>query len=79
MEEKLDKLQNSIEKVDKRLHVIEKHLAVYNNQLEVHIKRTELLEEDVKPIKKHVNQVDGIIKFLIVLSTISGLFVLFKK
>jgi hypothetical protein len=43
---------------------------VYNNQLEIHIKRSELLEQDVKPIKAHVNQVKGAGILLAILSTV---------
>lgn len=65
MKEDLQKIDQKLDKLDDRLDAVDKHLAVYNEQLEYHIKRTNLLEQDLAPIKKHVIQVQGITKFLI--------------
>ena len=43
----LDKIENKLEKIDERIDSIDKHLAVYNSQLRFHIKRTDMLEEEL--------------------------------
>ena len=45
----LDKIDRKLEKIDERIDSIDKHLAVYNSQLRFHIKRTDMLEEELKP------------------------------
>lgn len=39
--------------------------------LKEHIRRTELLEEDMKPVKRHVYMVDGALKLLGVIGTLA--------
>lgn len=60
----IHKLDNKVDKLDERLDKIDTHLAVYNEQLKIHIKRTELLENDVAPIKDHVSKINGALKLL---------------
>lgn len=60
----IGKLDNKIDKIDTRLDKIDVHLAVYNEQLTEHIRRTELLEEDLSPIKDHVSKVHGALKVI---------------
>lgn len=68
-----------LDKLDERLDNVDKNLAVYNEQLKIHIKRTELLEKDVAPIKTHVIQVQGVAKFIAILSALAGIFVLIRE
>lgn len=42
--------------------------------LKEHIRRTELLEEDMKPIKKHVYRVDGALKLIGLLGILASIF-----
>jgi len=71
MEKRLDRIQNKLDSVDSKLGSIDTHMAVYNEELKEHIRRTELLENEVRPIKVHVLQVKGAFKLLTVLSIIS--------
>jgi len=73
MKQELDRLHEKVDKIDKRLDKVDKHLAVYNNQLSIHIKRSEMLEDDMKPIKEHVHQIKGIFKFLSILGILAGI------
>jgi hypothetical protein len=67
---------------DKRLHRIElalnsidKTLAVNTEHLADHIRRTRILEEEIKPISKHVQQMQGagkLIALLALLATIAS-------
>lgn len=63
MKEFTEKIDKKLDNIDQRLDNIDTKLAVYNEQLKIHIKRTEMLERDVSPIKDHVNQLKGIAKF----------------
>ena len=71
MEKEIDRLHTKLDKLDERLDTIDTHLAVYNEQLKVHIKRTDLLELDVRPIKKHVQNVNFSFKALGFLATLA--------
>lgn len=73
MKETLDRLHSKVDKIDDRLDKVDKHLAIYNEQLTIHIKRSEMLEEDMKPVKEHVHQVKGIFKFISIIGVIAGI------
>ncbi len=46
-----------LQQISDRLASIDVRLATYNAQLEVHIKRSEMLELELTPVKKHVTAV----------------------
>lgn len=82
---KVDKLDNKIDNIADDIVHIKVTSAKQQESLNYHIKRSdlneeniEILREEVKPIKKHVDQVSGILKFLGVFSTILGILKLFK-
>ena len=52
-----------LSKIDDRLSKIDSTLAAQHESLRDHIRRTELLEEQVKPIHEHVHELKGVIKF----------------
>ena len=66
----LEKIDRKLEKIDERIDNIDKHLAVYNSQLRFHIKRTEMLEESIEPLKIHLNKTHGILTFIGVVATL---------
>jgi len=73
MRQEIEKLHDKVDKIDERLDNIDVHLAIYNEQLKIRIKRTDLLEKDVKPIKEHVTEVRGMLKILGVAAAIAGI------
>ena len=75
MKDEIEKLSEKLDKIDDRIDRIDKHLAVYNNQLEFHIKRTDLIEEELKPLKSGFFKVQGVLAFLGILSLIMGIVV----
>ena len=75
MKNELEKLSDKLDKIDDRIDRIDKHLAVYNNQLEFHIKRTGLIEEELKPLKSNFFKAQGALAFLGILSLILGILV----
>ena len=66
----LDKIDTKLEKIDERIDNIDKHLAVYNSQLRFHIKRTDMLEKSMEPLKVHLNKTHGILTFIGVIATV---------
>lgn len=76
----LDLMLTKLDALDSRLDSVDSRLTVYNEQLKIHIYRTELLEENLdglkeefKPVQKHVLAINGVLKFLGVLSLLAGL------
>ena len=79
----IEKIEKQHESVDKRLDNIEKVMLFQEINLKNHMKRSDSLEEivnkikeeDLKPLEKHVNMIEGIFKFLGLLAlvlTIAG-------
>ena len=66
----MDKIEEKLDKIDRRIDNIDKHLAVYNTQLKFHIKRTDMLEEEIKPLKAGVIKAQGAMMFVGVLATV---------
>ena len=65
----MDKIEEKLDKIDRRIDNIDKHLAVYNTQLKFHIKRTDMLEEEIKPLKAGVIKAQGAMMFVGVFAT----------
>ncbi len=66
----MSRIEEKLDKIDERIDKIDKALAVNNTLLEYHIKRTDLLEAEVKPLKGHVLKAQGILVFIGVLSSV---------
>ncbi len=80
--DRFDKLDQQLEKLDSRLDNIDVTLARQNVSLETHIKRTELLEEALVPLKAHMNQIMGagkLIGIVALLTTIIATILKFKS
>lgn len=61
---------SKIDNILDRLNSIDTTLAAQHESLKDHMRRTELLENEVKPLQKHVSMVEGALKFLGVLSVL---------
>lgn len=71
----LERIFNKIDKMDERLNNIDTSLVRQTVSLEEHVKRTNLLEDEIKPIKKHIYFVNAVFRIIGLLSTISGIIV----
>jgi len=72
--EKLEKIENHIVNIDKTLLL--QHVS-----LEEHMRRTQLLETEMAPVVKHVEQVRGagmLLGLLALLATIASIVLVFK-
>lgn len=54
-----DRLIRVLEKMEERLDNLDTTMVKNTLSLEEHVKRTNLLEEQIKPIKKHVDMVNA--------------------
>ena len=66
----MNKIEEKLDRIDRRIDSIDKHLAVYNTQLKFHIKRTDMFEEEVKPLKSGLIKAQGAMMFIGVLATV---------
>lgn len=63
-DDNFSRLENKIDKLDDRLCSIDVTLAAQHVSLKEHMRRTQLLEEDVAPIKVHVAMIQGGLKLI---------------
>jgi hypothetical protein len=59
--ELLQEMSKSLERLDVSVDSINVTLAVQAEQLKHHILRTELLEEEMKPVREHVSRVNALL------------------
>ncbi len=59
-----ERLLNKIEKIDERLSSIDTSLIRNTLSLEEHVRRTNALENELKPVKKHVLMVEAVFKII---------------
>ncbi len=72
---------HKLDQINERLHSIDKTMALNTQQLAEHMRRTELLEKEMAPVAKHVQQMQGAAKLLgilAVIATIVGVLSVFK-
>lgn len=69
MKDALDRILDKLEQSDARLNSIDVTLGKQHVSLEEHIRRTALLETEIKGIKHHVSMVQGVSKFIGILGT----------
>lgn len=62
--ELLQEMSKSLERLDTSVDSINVTLAVQAEQLKTHIKRSDALEEQLKPIQQHVNRVNTLMLLL---------------
>jgi archaellum component FlaC len=72
------RIDDKLDKVMEHITSIDVTLAKQHVSLEEHIKRTNMLEDKLEPIEKHVNMVNGAIKFIILLSALAAIYAVIK-
>tara|TARA_R100001143_G_C3324845_1_gene116549 strand:+ start:200 stop:451 length:252 start_codon:yes stop_codon:yes gene_type:complete len=73
----LEKINQKLDRIDQRIDSVDKSLAVYNTELKFHIKRTDMLEEEIKPIKSSLIKAQGALCFIGIIATIISVVVAF--
>lgn len=69
----LQRIEDKIDKIVDQIGSINATLAAQHVSLDTHIKRTDLLEAEIKPIKSHVNMISGALKLIGLIATLSGI------
>lgn len=69
----LNRIFDKIEKIDDKLETMDKSLLRNTITLEEHVRRTNLLENEVRPLKKHVVIVESIFKIIGFCATLAGI------
>ncbi len=77
--DKVDKLDTKIDGIAEDIVTLKLTATKHNETLVYHVKRSdlneaniELLRKEVEPIKAHVHQVNGILKFLGIFATVGS-------
>jgi hypothetical protein len=77
LEAQLEKLDDKLDKLVEHVGSIDKTLVRNTVTLEVHVKRTNALENRMEPVEVHVTQMRGAVSFLkilaLVLAIITGI------
>ena len=73
----MKRIEEKLDKIDERIDNIDKHFAFYNSELKIHIKRTDLLEQELKPIKSSLVKAQGALCFIGILATVVSVAVAF--
>lgn len=71
-DERLTRIENKLDTISGRMGQIDVTLAAQHTSLQEHMRRTSLLEARIEPIEKHKYMVDGVLKFLGVVSLTGG-------
>lgn len=69
-DKRLERIEAKVDDISEHLGSIDSTLAAQHVSLREHIRRTALLESELKPIKSHVDRVSGAIKMLGLVGTI---------
>lgn len=69
-DKRLERIETKLDDTNEHLASIDVTLASQHVSLKHHIRRTELLEKELAPIKRHVDMVNGALKLLGILASI---------
>lgn len=72
-DEKLIRIENKIDNLSDKIASIDVTLAAQHESLKYHIKRTDLLEKELTPIKKHSVMFQGMLKLLVYVGIVAGI------
>lgn len=73
MDKQLNRIEEKLDKVADRLTSIDVTLGRQEEQLAYHIKRTDMLEEQLAPVKTHVAMVNGALKLVGILGVLGAI------
>jgi hypothetical protein len=71
----LKRIEDKIDRLDEKLASVNVTLSSQHVVLSDHIRRTELLEAAIEPMKERINKVQGVIQFIVFLSVIATIVV----
>lgn len=81
-DKRLERIEKKVDDSNDHLASIDATLSAQHVSLKEHMRRTALLEADIRPIKRHVDMMSGALKLLgavaLIVGIIEGLMVLVK-
>jgi hypothetical protein len=77
-DDKLTRIEMKIDKIQEHIVGIDITLAKQHVSLDEHVRRTNLLEEQLRPVEQHVTMVSGVIKLLGALALMATIYSVFK-
>jgi len=78
-DKRLERIEVKVDKISDHLGSIDATLSAQHESLKDHIRRTEVLEETILPIKKHVDMVKGAMALITLLGILFGILEYFKR
>lgn len=78
-DKRLERMEQKMDDQNDHLASIDITLSAQHAVLKEHIRRTEALEKDIKPIKRHVYMVQGAAALITLMGIIAGIIEVFKK
>lgn len=76
----MKEINDKLDKIVDKMHDIDKTLVKQEENLKQHMYRTELAEnrlddidDDLKPIKAHVQRLNGVAKFIVLIGIVVGI------
>ena len=77
-EDKPNALGQSLLQITKQLHDIDKTLVINTEHLAEHMRRTKIIEGELRPVVKHVDQMRGAAKLVAILALSATIAMLFR-
>lgn len=75
----MKKIEDMLEKIDTRLDNMDMTLVKQEANLAEHMRRTEILESELRPLKSHVDKVKGGIQLIKIIGSTLVVFALILK
>lgn len=72
-DKRLERIESKLDDSNEHLASIDVTLAEQHVSIKEHMRRTNLLEIELKPIKAHVNRVEGALKLLALIATVAAI------
>jgi predicted nuclease with TOPRIM domain len=63
-DKKLERIEDKIDHIQEKISSIDVTLAKQHESLEIHIKRTNILEQKLEPVENHVVAVNTVLKVI---------------
>lgn len=70
---KSNKTDERLSEIERTLHAIDKTLAINTEHLAEHMRRTAIIESELQPVVKHVEQMRGAGKLVALLALIASI------
>ncbi len=69
----LDRIEKKVDIVVDKVSSLDATTKVQQTILDEHVRRSTMLEDQIKPIQKHVDRIEGALKFIGALALLAGM------